>query len=318
MKRLAFATGAVIALGVLLTISKQVDAPVPSIDIARTTSQNEITIGWVGDMVPSNDSHYNDRAFDAVLPLLNEQALMIGNLEGTFANPDRISKCVYMVTDKCHAFRGDPSFAEALKNAGFDMVSLVNNHSYDYGDEGLDDTTRELERVGLAYISQKKPTIQIEVRGKVVGILGISSTPPQQTITDYDFITREVSKLKETSDYVVVLFHGGAEGVTKTTVPYTTEYVGTENRGDVAKVAEVARLAGADAVLGAGPHVLRPIEVIEDTIIAYSLGNFVGGRRLVMTGALKNSGILTANLTTRSYRFVPITLTSEGIPTLPQ
>ncbi len=280
---------------------------------------DDITVGFVGDMVPSLDPLYNTRAFTQVAGLLAQPDLMIGNLEGTFAPADSPSKCVYIKAN-CYAFRGDASFADSMKNAGIDFVSLVNNHSYDYGDKGLAATIIELERVGIPYVAPTKPVASIKVKGKRIGILGLSSTEPARAITDYDFITNNVAKLKATHDFVIVIFHGGSEGADKTAVPGTNEYMGTEDRGNVQLVAYTAIDAGADLVLGAGPHVLRKTEAYKEKPIAYSLGNFVGGNgALVTTGTLGVSGIYTGILSTkRTYAplFTSVLLTADGIPAI--
>lgn len=308
----------VVIAGIVGTGILWAEAPT-SVFVDPIQTDDTITIGWVGDMVPSQDEAYNMGAFSRVQSVLQTPDLMIGNLEGTFATTDRIDKCVFLLSDRCHAFRGDPSFAESLKENGFDFVSLVNNHSYDFLEAGLADTEAVLDQAGIPYISPTKPTASITVKGKKVGILGLSSTEPASTITDYDFIATQVSKLKQSNDIVVVIFHGGAEGSDKTIVPGITEYMGSENRGDVQAVARTAIEAGADLVLGSGPHVLRKIEVYRGAPIAYSLGNFVGGRRLIMGGNLSISGIFTATLQTgapTTYNFHSVILGTDGIPAL--
>ncbi len=277
-----------------------------------------ITVGWVGDMVPSSDDAYNENVFLGVASLLQKPDLMIGNLEGTFATPDRTSKCIYLAT-MCHAFAGDPSFAYALRAAGFDMVSLVNNHSYDYLNEGLADTEIVLNDAGIPFISPTHPSTSIVIKGKKIGVLGLSSTEPAKTITDYDFIQREVEKLKNENDFVIVVFHGGAEGADKTAVPGVNEYMGTEDRGNVELVAHTAIDAGADLILGSGPHVLRKIENYKNVPIAYSLGNFVGSGKLTTTGILATSGIFEATLEQNApttYNFSSVQLSRDGVPSI--
>ncbi len=313
-----YVIGFVVVAGIIGTGVLWAEAPT-SVFVRPVPTDQNITIGWVGDMVPSTDTLYNRSAFVSVQEELQKPDLMIGNLEGTFAQEGRVDKCVFLASDQCHSFRGDLSFAYALTDAGFDFVSLVNNHSYDFLEEGLADTERVLDEVGIPYISPTKPTTSITVKDKTVGILGLSSTPPAQTIADYEFIARETQRLSQENDFVIVIFHGGAEGSDKTAVPNTTEYVGSENRGDVAQVARVAIDAGADLVLGSGPHVLRKIETYQSAPIAYSLGNFVGGRRLIMGGSLSISGIFTATLQKdgpATYDFVSVLLGPDGIPTL--
>ena len=307
----------VIILGVLSTGVLWADAPT-SVFVTPTSTQDNITIGWVGDMVPSDDEQYNETVFMNVARELEKPDLMIANLEGTFASPDRPDKCVYIPT-MCHAFRGDQSFAYALEQAGIDFVSLVNNHSYDYMQGGLADTETVLDTAGIPYIAPDKPSTSIEIKGKRIGILGLSSTEPASTITDYDFIQNQVAKLKATNDFVIVIFHGGAEGSDKTAVTGQEEYMGTEDRGNVQRVAYTAVDAGADLVLGSGPHVLRKIEVYNGAPIAYSLGNFIGGKRLVMTGNLALSGIFTATLeanTPTTYDFKSVLLSRDGVPSI--
>lgn len=281
--------------------------------------RNSITIGWVGDMVPTLDASYNQNVFNDVSLELKKPDLMIGNLEGTFASVDRKSKCSYLLT-MCHAFRGDASFAVALKKAGFDLVSLVNNHAFDYGDNGLTDTELELQKNSMASISFYSPSISLTIKNKTVGILGLSSTKPTVTIADYDYIENKIKDLKKSNDFVIVIFHGGAEGADKTLVPGKTEYVGTENRGNVEKVAHLAIDSGADLILGSGPHVLRKIEVYKGVPIAYSMGNFVGGKQqLITTGNLSLSGIFFAELEKNkptAFDFNSVILSRDGIPRL--
>lgn len=303
----------VLVMSIIWQFSLKADAPL-KISILK---KPDLTIGWVGDMVPNeSDMEYNSSAFAGVAPELRKPDLMIGNLEGTFAHADRVSKCVY-IASMCHAFAGQPIFADSIKDAGFDVVSLVNNHSYDFGDEGLLDTEAELDRVGIPYISPTKPTLSISVHGKRVGIVGVSSTPPLETINDYAYIQKTVSELKANNDIVVLIMHGGAEGADKTGVPGTYEWMGTENRGNVELVAKTAIDAGADLVLGSGPHVLRKIEIYKDKPIAYSLGNFVSGKHLITKGILSVSGIFTASFTENeptAFNFISIKLSDVGLP----
>jgi hypothetical protein len=291
----------------------------PEVKTDPTPVPQTLSIGWVGDMVPSDDLGYNITAFNNVSDALEQPDIMMGNLEGTFAHADRKTKCIY-ISSMCHAFRGDASFADSLKAAGFDFVSLINNHSYDYGADGLKDTEAELDRVGLPYIAPNKQTTSITIKGTKIGIMGLSSTEPAETINDYAYIASTVELLKKENDIVIVIFHGGAEGATKTKVPGVDEYMGTENRGNVQAVAHTAINAGADLVLGSGPHVLRKTETFNGKPIAYSLGNFVGGKgRLSTTGTLALSGIYTQlfeNKLPTTNSFTSVLLSKDGTPSL--
>lgn len=305
-------------LGVLLLLCAGVSFAVsPSVQF-ETEKVPTFSVGWVGDMVPASDDIFNQNAFSGVRHLTTMPSLMIGNLEGTFAQEGRASKCDYL-TDSCHAFRGGISFAYALKEAGFDFINLVNNHSYDYGDEGLADTEAVLDQVGIPYVSQTNPRTTLIVDGKKIGILGVSSTPPFSTITDYEYITKEISDLKKGNDIVILIFHGGAEGSDKTLVSGKDEYLGTENRGNVERVAHTAIDAGADIVLGSGPHVLRKTSYYKNKPVVYSAGNFVGGnQRLTTKGVLGVSGIFTITENNRSFKtsLISVLLSKEGIPSI--
>ncbi|MCC7436575.1 CapA family protein, partial [Candidatus Nomurabacteria bacterium] len=222
-------------LGLIFLSASSVLSP----EILKLNGVKDFSIGWVGDMVPSSSESFDQNAFFYVKEITKSHDLMIGNLEGTFAKENRVSKCFYINT-KCHAFRSGTVLAYALKDAGFNFISLVNNHSYDYGEEGLADTELALRSVGISFISPTKPTATVLVNNKKIGILGVSSTPPLSTITNYEFIKREISKLKESSDITILVFHGGAEGSDKTIVTGGYEYLGTENRGNVELVAKTA------------------------------------------------------------------------------
>ena len=309
--------GAVILLSVQES-SQQHTQPLPS-PIPITHTPETLTLSWVGDMVPTSDSFYNATVFEHVAPYLQAPDIALGNLEGTFARSDRTPKCFEGVKG-CFVFRGTQSFASVVKEAGFDLVSVVNNHSLDYGKEGLEDTEYMLSDTGIDFISQLHPTKEIEVKGFRVGFLGIASSPPDRLINNIDFIATTVRTLKERNDIVVVIFHGGAEGPDKTLVPGVNEFQGDEDRGNVELVAHSAIDAGATLVLGSGPHVLRKVEYYKDGLIAYSLGNFVGGNgRLNTNGTLGTSGILYVTLARDSapiYSFVSTTLSKNGVPAI--
>ena len=306
----------VIAKNIRSTQSPPIEVPeVPaSLPIPKTLS-----IGWVGDMVPA-ESAFNETVFDFVKERTQAPDIMIGNFEATFATSGRRSKCSYMPS-RCHAFRGDPNFTVSLADAGFDVISLVNNHALDYGEEGLTDTEDVLRNTNIPFISLNSPTLSIEKNGYAIGILGVSSTPPTHYILDYDYITREIEKLKRENDIIILIFHGGSEGSTKTVVTGEYEFLGTENRGNVEEVARTAIDAGADIVLGSGPHVLRKMEYYKDGVIIYSAGNFVGGNEKLLTkGALGISGIFNIFVQDKEPRLRhsidSVILSKEGVPYL--
>lgn len=276
-----------------------------------------LSISFVGDMVPTENDAYNFAAFQNVAAELSTADLTIGNFEGTLALPERVGKCDTS-SPKCFAFRGNISFVESLKTAGFDFVSLVNNHSLDFGTEGVSDTEYTLTQAGLSFVSPLNQTKEFVIKNMKVGIVGVSSGPVGHKLTDYEYIKSTVADLKTRNDFVILIFHGGAEGADKTAVPGTEEFVGTENRGNVELLAHTAIDAGADLVLGSGPHVLRKLETYNGKLIAYSLGNFVGGNKKLNTrGILGTSGILNVTLskdTRAAFTLTSVSLSPEGVP----
>lgn len=288
--------------------------PLPPLPVSK-----QLSIGWIGDMVPA-DSAFNETVFNGVKEKTQAPDIMIGNLEATFAHAGRRSKCTY-IDGECYAFRGDSNFATSLRDAGFDVINLVNNHALDYGEEGLADTEAVLRSTGLPFISLSTPTLSIEKNGRKIGILGVSSTSPTHYILDYDYITNEIEKLKKENDIVILIFHGGSEGSAKTAVTGEYEFLGSENRGNVERVAHTAIDAGADIVLGSGPHVLRKTEYYKHGFIVYSAGNFVGGNeKLVTKGTLGISGIFNIFVSDKTptlrHSIDSVLLTKEGVPYL--
>jgi hypothetical protein len=105
-----------------------------------------------------------------------------------------------------------------------------------------------------------------------------------------------VRKAAAQADVVVVAMHAGAEGSGAMHVPHGTEIFLGENRGDSRRFAHAVVEAGADLVVGSGPHVIRGVERYHGRLIAYSLGNFAGYKNFGTGGALGLSAILTVRL----------------------
>ena len=113
---------------------------------------------------------------------------------------------------------------------------------------------------------------------------------------DYELAKTTVAEYAESHDIVVVSFHGGAEGQDVTHVPFAEEEYYGEPRGDVAMFARMVVDAGADLVIGHGPHVVRAIENYEDRLIAYSLGNFATYYGISVAGIKGMAPILVVTL----------------------
>jgi Bacterial capsule synthesis protein PGA_cap len=129
-----------------------------------------------------------------------------------------------------------------------------------------------------------------------------------------------VRKASRLADVVIVTMHAGAEGSDRQHVARGIEVFLGENRGDVVRFSHAVVDAGADLVVGHGPHVLRGMEWYKRRLIAYSLGNFAGYKVFSLGGALSTSGILRVTLrgdgTFETGTLVPTRLAGEGVPAL--
>ena len=216
--------------------------------------------------------------FRSVVPLLAGHDVVFGNLEGPLTDVDRSPKCPKPRRDgrPCFAFRTPPRFVARLAEAGFNVVNVANNHSLDFGMEGLDNTLAALDDAGIQPVGGERVAV-FTVGGKSVAVAGFSyslRTRYVHPLRDVEAMREIVAELKSEYDLVVVSFHGGAEGAQAMRVGDTEEEFMGEQRGNVVRFARAAVEAGADIVLGHGPHVPRAIEVSRGKLIAYSLGNF--------------------------------------------
>ncbi|MEK9175628.1 MAG: CapA family protein, partial [Patescibacteria group bacterium] len=168
--------------------------------------------------------------------------------------------------------------ATALKDAGFDILSVANNHIGDWGEVAMTDTFARLKNAGIVSVGggtnakdAHDPKI-LEVRGTKIAYLAYSQfgkgyteaggSTPGIAIIDKDSIMRDVSYAKSVADIIVVSFHFG------------DEYNDMPNEFQK-QISHLAIDAGADLAVGHHPHVIEPIEEYKGKTIAYSLGNFV-------------------------------------------
>jgi len=281
-----------------------------------------ITIGWVGDTTPG--SMYgmppdDGRAlFGSLRPLLSAPDLMIANLEGTYSTAGP-SKCGASTTN-CYAFQAPPSYAAALAWSGIDLVNMANNHSMDYLARGFAQTKAALKRAGIAYAGPPDTVTIVRVRGLRVAVAGFSPYPWSAPLNDIPAAARLVRRAAAEADIVVVLMHAGAEGAGEIHTPHGSESAFGEDRGNARAFSHAMIDAGADLVLGSGPHVIRGIERYRDHLIAYSLGNFAGWHNFGLGGNLSLSGLLTVRIDGAGRivggRWLSLYVASPGVPTL--
>jgi poly-gamma-glutamate capsule biosynthesis protein CapA/YwtB (metallophosphatase superfamily) len=297
-------------------------APAAQTGVPDQVSPNAtVTIAAVGDIVMGSTPDLppgGGATFFAEVDEKLEGEVVLGNLEGTLSTGGS-SKCG-SGSRNCFAFHTPPSYARWLERAGFTVLNLANNHAYDYGQEGMRQTRVALRRQKL--LDTGRPgQIRIQRAGPVrVAILGFASYPWAQDLTDIPAARRLVRKATGKADLVIVTFHGGAEGSDRTHVPNGTEFYLGENRGNLRAFAHAVVDAGADLVVGHGPHVLRGMEWYKERLIAYSLGNFGGYGVFSLSGVLSVSGILQVTLRADGGwvrgKLVATQLVGKGVPAL--
>ncbi|MCK4868334.1 MAG: CapA family protein [Alphaproteobacteria bacterium] len=212
-----------------------------------------------------------------LLGLLQSGDITFGNMEGSLFDGDGEHKpCKNPKT--CYVFRSPSFHGEFLREMGFDVMSVANNHSGDFRAAGRNATMAALGRNGIAFAGIDAPglrTATLTLDGGVrVGVLAVSPNWGTVSINDHARAAEIVRQLNARHDIVLVSFHGGAEGREMTRVPREMEIFYGEERGDVYGFAHAMIDAGADVVLGHGPHVPRAVEIYRGRFIAYSLGNF--------------------------------------------
>jgi capsule synthesis protein PGA_cap len=209
-----------------------------------------------------------------VTPLLSSADLAFGNLEGPMLEGGTTSKC-RPESRSCFAYRVPTRYGKYLKDAGFDVMSVANNHASDFGAEGRESTRRVLDTLGIAHSGGNYDDIPyLNVKGKKIGVIAFAFNNVSYNINDIETARRVVARVKAKADLVIVSFHGGAEGAAAQRVPRGPETYLSEARGDSRAFTHAVVDAGADLVLGSGPHVVRGMEVYRDRLIVYSLGNF--------------------------------------------
>ena len=277
-----------------------------------------VSIAWVGDIAMVASSDGGAGFFSSSIRHELSGGVVIGNLEGTLT-VGGYSKCGPSSTD-CFAFHAPPSYSRLLRRAGFTLMNVANNHAYDYGPEGQRETLAALRSVGLRYAGLPGEITIVRTGGVRVAVIGFAPYRWAQSLTDLFGAERIVQRAKKQADLVVAVMHAGAEGSNRQHVRPGTEWFLGENRGDAEGFAHAVVDAGADLVLGSGPHVLRGMEWYHGRLIAYSLGNFLGDGTLGIGGVLGASGIVHVTLAATGGwihgDLTPVRLVSPGVPAL--
>jgi poly-gamma-glutamate capsule biosynthesis protein CapA/YwtB (metallophosphatase superfamily) len=289
------------------------------------SKSDEVTIAWAGDITPGSKyglpPNSGRQQFSSVKSELKAADITIGNLEGTFGSGGW-DKCSGDDSPNCFSFQAPSTMAGTLKDAGFDVLNLANNHALDYGEEGQAETVATLDRLRLRHTGRPNEVTYVQRNGVRIAVLGFAPYKWASPLLDYEQAASQIATAKSNADLVVVAIHAGAEGADKIHVPRGSESAMGEDRGDSRAFAKMAVNAGADLIVGSGPHVPRGIEFIEGKPVVYSTGNFSGWKNFSTHGNMGLGAILQVTLSKngefRHGRLVSIQLSNDGVPSVDQ
>ncbi len=252
-----------------------------------------------------------------VADLLADADLTFGNLEGPLCDDGETRKCGDDAR-YCYAFRSPTRYGAYLRDAGIDVMSTANNHSGDFGESCRRVTERTLDSLGIAWSGPPGSIATNEAAGLRVATIAFTTSLACNYVNDHDAAAELVRLADATHDLVIVSFHGGAEGASQLHVPDAMELFHGEKRGHLRAFSRAVIAAGADLVLGHGPHVPRGLEVVDGRLVAYSLGNFATYGRFNLSGHLGTSLVLEAELDTLGQlvrgRILPVRQVGRGLP----
>jgi hypothetical protein len=313
-----------------------VETPSPTPTTSAPAAQGEedtITLAGVGDVImgtqpgdlpPRGGSGFFDPVKDALAA-----DLVMGNLETPLTGDTGRVKCKVEPTPTagptptrssgCFQLYLPSSYARHLRDGGFHLMNLANNHTNDMGTEGLRNTREALKSVGIRYTGGPNEITYVDVKGIRVAVIGFSVYSWTQNLNNIAAARALVRKADERAELVVIQMQGGAEGSDKAHVkPGMEKFLG-ENRGDLLAFTHAVVDAGADIVFGHGPHIMRGIQFYKGRLIAFSLGNFCGYGVLSTAGNLGVGGVLKVKLredgTWAGGQLIATEMVRGGLPT---
>jgi hypothetical protein len=281
------------------------------------------TVAWGGDVTPGSSyglpPAQGSGMLAAVGDLLRGADIAAVNLEGTLGHGGS-AKCAPHASPTCFSFQAPAQNAAALAAPGLDVVNVANNHAFDYGPAGAVQTTLALRRWGIRSSGRRGDITYLDLPRARVALLGFAAYRWASPIRDLAVVRALVARAARHANVVIVFMHAGAEGAGQAHTPNRDEQAFGELRGNPRAFAHAAVDAGADLVLGSGPHVLRGIELRHGRLIAYSLGNLAGYRNFALGGRSALSGLLRVRVGPQGSfaagTFTSLRLTGPGVPSL--
>ncbi|MBT3229897.1 MAG: CapA family protein [Candidatus Marinimicrobia bacterium] len=230
-----------------------------------------------------------------IRPLIRDADITIGNLEGTLCDSGTTEKCEPDSID-CYVFRMPEIYGADLKSAGFDFLSLANNHIGDFGTECVTKTEEVLDSQNIGWSGRPGTYSSKAVSGVQIAFIAFHSGGYCNSSLDLENAAEMVSNLKLDHDIVVVSIHGGAEGLAAMHLPDSIEYYLGENRGHMIEFSHRMIDAGADLIMGHGPHIARAMELYKGKLVAYSLANFATYGRFNLQAERRFGAVLDIKL----------------------
>ena len=205
--------------------------------------------------------------FEEVSSLLKRGDIVFGNLETCLSNHGLDNKQLISLE-----MRGKPEFVSFLREGGFNVLNMANNHTMQHGMTAFLETVKRLKKTGIHVVglcNQAVNPVIVQCKGRTVGFLGFAFEHDNYGNTSLGYayapnssIKRDIESLRQQVDIVIVSCHWGLEFINKPS-PYTV-FIGR-------KMIDW----GADIVLGHHPHVVQGAEYYKNGLIVYSLGNFL-------------------------------------------
>ena len=294
---------------------------VPWIDcrgkIVTSLPSDSVRIAGVGDLVFADDAQLNQQYFRAFTPVFQANHFVLGNLEGAITTSKDARK--KYIPGRSYAFRFPPDTARLLKDSGFHALSLANNHVKDYGEEGLADSVKYLQAQGLITSGLQQGEFElVTVQGRRLALISFGFYSHQNDMNDIPSAVQLVQRARGSADLVIISLHAGAEGENAVLLPKGKELFLGESRGDSRLFAKAVIEAGADAIIGYGPHLVRAAECLKGKPVYYSVGNFVSAGGLNTQGLPGISAVVELVFNTQQQfvaaRVLPVVFTPQRYP----
>ncbi len=290
-----------------------------------TSTEEPVRMVFGGDIVLGNSfvvenipKEWEESYFAGVRSVFKRADFAIGNFEDTLTTHNKTSK--NPASGRQFAFRSPPHYAKLMYDEGFRILNVANNHAFDFGETGFKDTVDNMRQAGIAVSGLRDEAATMTVRGLNVAVLGFMYSNRFNTIFDLEESAALVRQEKAKGAYVIATFHAGAEGSPAIWHDDEEEEFLGENRGNTVAFSRAMIDAGADIVVGHGPHVLRAAECYKDKPIVYSLGNFVGVGGLSAKNFAAASVLLEFTVaqdgSLRNINLIPLSFNEQKLPQL--